>query len=135
MPVESDRSCVQVVALVKAQKKGMEIFHMTRSMRALLMGAALTGFVAGTTLPSSAQDKDKDKPADSDTKATKSKREEHACKGRTPAKARVAADQPKARTIAKARAMAGPTASQWKSPSPWVFPLQEGQRKYPLVLF
>jgi len=86
MPVESDRSCVQVVALVKAQKKGMEIFHMTRSMRALLMGAALTGFVAGTTLPSSAQDKDKDKPADSDTKATKSKKEKHACKGQNSCK-------------------------------------------------
>ena len=52
-------------------------------MRALLMGAALTGFVAGTTVASSAQDTKKD---DGGTKATKTKKEKHACKGQNSCK-------------------------------------------------
>lgn len=48
---------------------------MTKSMRALLVGAALTGFVAGTSAVSSAQ---ADK---AETKAPKAKTEKHCCKG------------------------------------------------------
>ena len=60
---------------------------MTKSMRALLMGAALSGFVAGTTVASTAQDTgSKDKTADSGAKATKSKKDKHACKGQNSCK-------------------------------------------------
>lgn len=60
---------------------------MTKSMRALLMGAALTGFVAGTSASAMAQDKPADqKPADSGAKATKSKKDKHACKGQNSCK-------------------------------------------------
>jgi len=58
--------------------------QMTKSMRALLMGAALSGFVAGTTIHATAQDTDKDKKdasSDSGKKATKEKKDKHACKG------------------------------------------------------
>jgi len=56
--------------------------QMTKSMRALLMGAALSGFVAGTTVHSMAQDTDKkDATSDSGKKATKEKKDKHACKG------------------------------------------------------
>ncbi len=54
---------------------------MTKSMRALLMGAALTGFVAGTSAIAVGQDTGGDKAAESGKKATKSKKEKHACKG------------------------------------------------------
>jgi hypothetical protein len=57
--------------------------HMTKSVRLMLMGAALTGFVAGQTAFAQATGGDKDQTAKSDTgkKATKSKKEKHACKG------------------------------------------------------
>src|SRR5258708_1465769 len=81
MLVESNRGCVQSKKLSsQAQKKRNGDSHMTRSMRALLMGAALTGFVAGTTVVSSAQDTGGDKAA-TGKKATKVKKEKHACKG------------------------------------------------------
>ncbi len=56
---------------------------MTNSMRALLMGAALTGFVAGTCV---AQDTGGDKAAASGKKATKAKVEKHCCKGQNSCK-------------------------------------------------
>ena len=59
---------------------------MTKSMRALLVGAALSGFVAGTSLTSMAQDTGGDKAAQSGKKATKSKTEKHACKGKNSCK-------------------------------------------------
>ena len=61
---------------------------MTKSMRALLMGAALTGFVAGTNASLTAQtgDQKTDQSSDSGKKATKSKKEKHACKGQNSCK-------------------------------------------------
>lgn len=62
---------------------------MTKSMRVLLMGAAMSGFVAGTTMSAMAQnaggDK-KDQTSDSGKKATKSKKDKHACKGQNSCK-------------------------------------------------
>jgi len=56
---------------------------MTKSMRALVIGAALSGFVAGTTV-AKAQDTTKDTTkAD---KASKAKKEKHACKGQNSCK-------------------------------------------------
>jgi hypothetical protein len=56
---------------------------MTKSVRLLLMGAALTGFVAGQTAFAQATGGDKVSTAKSDSgkKATKVKKEKHACKG------------------------------------------------------
>ena len=59
---------------------------MTKSIRALLVGAALTGFVAGTSVSVKAQDTGGDKAATSGKKATKSKKEKHACKGQNSCK-------------------------------------------------
>lgn len=62
---------------------------MTKSMRALLVGAALSGFVAGTSANAMAQATggSTDKAADSGKKATKSKKEKtHACKGKNSCK-------------------------------------------------
>jgi hypothetical protein len=58
---------------------------MTKSMRALMMGAALTGFLAGTTAIAS------DKAADNSTKsgkkaAGKTTAEKHACQGQNSCK-------------------------------------------------
>lgn len=58
---------------------------MTKSMRALLMGAALSGFVAGTTIGAAAQDTG-DKTAKEGKQATKGKKEKHACKGQNSCK-------------------------------------------------
>jgi hypothetical protein len=58
---------------------------MTRSMRALLMGAALSGFLAGSTAV--AQDNSGQQPTpDQGTKATKKPKEKHACKGQNSCK-------------------------------------------------
>jgi hypothetical protein len=64
---------------------------MTKSMRALLVGAALSGFVAGTSANAMAQQPGGDQtksptPAESGKKATKSKKEKHACKGQNSCK-------------------------------------------------
>ena len=67
---------------------------MTKSMRALLMGAALSGFVAGNAMaqqaPAPSGDTKKDTqqtPApEAGTKASKSKKEKHACKGQNSCK-------------------------------------------------
>ncbi len=56
---------------------------MTKSMRALVMGAALSGFLVGTTAV--AQDTGS-KPAPSGKKATKSAADKHACKGQNSCK-------------------------------------------------
>ena len=55
---------------------------MTKTMRALVVGAALSGFVAGTTAMASTI-----KPGDdSGKKASKEKKEKHACKGQNSCK-------------------------------------------------
>ena len=58
---------------------------MTKSVRLLLMGAALTGFVAGqNAFAQDAGKKDDTKKTDdaaSGKKATKTKKDKHACKG------------------------------------------------------
>jgi hypothetical protein len=62
---------------------------MTKSMRALLVGAALSGFVAGTSGNALAQNTGDQKtptPADSGKKATKTKVEKHSCKGKNSCK-------------------------------------------------
>jgi len=60
---------------------------MTKSVRLLLMGAALTGFVAGqTAFAQTGGDKDKSSTSDSGKKASKSKKEKHACKGQNSCK-------------------------------------------------
>jgi hypothetical protein len=56
---------------------------MTKSIRALMMGAALAGFVAGQTVV--AQDTGKD-TAKAGKTATKAKKEKHACKGQNSCK-------------------------------------------------
>ncbi|HMF90069.1 MAG TPA: hypothetical protein VKL40_05450 [Candidatus Angelobacter sp.] len=64
---------------------------MTKSMRALLVGAALSGFIAGTSANAMQQPAGGDQtksptPADSGKKASKSKKEKHACKGQNSCK-------------------------------------------------
>jgi hypothetical protein len=58
---------------------------MTKSMRALLVGAALSGFVAGTSVSAMAQDKPAATP-DKGTTASKDKKDKHACKGQNSCK-------------------------------------------------
>jgi len=58
---------------------------MTNSMRAVMLGAAMTGFLAGTSalaqpMPSGAN------PAQTGKKATKSAKDEHSCKGQNSCK-------------------------------------------------
>jgi len=61
---------------------------MTKSMRTLLVGAALSGFVAGVSGSAIAQagGGSTDKQADSGKKATKEKKDKHACKGKNSCK-------------------------------------------------
>jgi hypothetical protein len=63
---------------------------MTKSVRLLLMGAALTGFVAGQSAlaQNTGGDKKKDQTSSdsSGQKASKSKKEKHACKGQNSCK-------------------------------------------------
>ncbi len=78
---------------------------MTKSMRALLVGAALSGFVAGTTVTSMAQDTggDKNKPAVSGKKASKEKKEKHACKGQNSCKGKGGCGATKAKNDCKGK--------------------------------
>ena len=79
---------------------------MTKSMRALLMGAALTGFVAGTTGSAMAQNTGGDKAttkSDSGKKATKSKKEKHACKGQNSCKGKGGCGTTKAKNDCKGK--------------------------------
>ena len=57
---------------------------MTKSVRAVLMGAALAGFLAGTTVV--AQDKPADQSQTSGKKASKHAKDKHACKGQNSCK-------------------------------------------------
>jgi hypothetical protein len=57
---------------------------MTKSIRALMMGAALAGFVAGHTVM--AQDTGDKDAAKSSKKASKGKKEKNACKGQNSCK-------------------------------------------------
>jgi hypothetical protein len=59
---------------------------MTKSMRALLVGAALTGFVAGSTAAMARTGDEKAPKSDSGKKASKTKVEKHACKGKNSCK-------------------------------------------------
>src|SRR5437764_15224453 len=81
------------------------VFSMTKSMRALLMGAALTGFVAGTTGSAMAQNTGGDKSTSSDSgkKATKSKKEKHACKGQNSCKGKGGCGTTKAKNDCKGK--------------------------------
>lgn len=58
----------------------------TKSMRAMLIGATLSGLVAGTGAVAVGQDTAGDKAADTGKAATKSKKEKHACKGQNSCK-------------------------------------------------
>jgi hypothetical protein len=61
--------------------------QMTKSVRLLLMGAALTGFMAGqTVLAQDSDKKDDTKASDTGKKATKTKKDKHACKGQNSCK-------------------------------------------------
>jgi hypothetical protein len=61
---------------------------MTKSVRLLLMGAALTGFVAGQSAlaQNTGGDKKDQTSSDSGKKASKTKKEKHACKGQNSCK-------------------------------------------------
>ncbi|HEV1994690.1 MAG TPA: hypothetical protein VGR03_10195 [Candidatus Acidoferrum sp.] len=60
---------------------------MTKSMRALLVGAALTGFVAGSTAAMARTGDEKAPKSDSGKKATKKKKVEiHSCAGKNSCK-------------------------------------------------
>lgn len=59
---------------------------MTKTMRKLLVGAALTGLVAGTTAAVAQTGGEKTAKSDSGKKATKEKVEKHACKGQNSCK-------------------------------------------------
>jgi hypothetical protein len=67
----------------KKEKYKRRLSEMTKSMRALVIGAALSGFVAGTTV-AKAQDTTKD--TTKTDKASKGKKEKHACKGQNSCK-------------------------------------------------
>ena len=89
---------------------------MTKSVRLLLMGAALTGFMAGQTVL--AQDavarRTTPKRLIPGKRPPKPKKISMPARDRTPAKAKAAADPPRARMIAKVKANAGQTASPWQ---------------------
>jgi hypothetical protein len=77
---------------------------MTKSIRALLVGAALTGFVAGTSMMAVAQDKDGDKKeAKEGKKATKAKVEKHACKGQNSCKGKGGCGETKGKNECKGK--------------------------------
>ena len=59
---------------------------MTKSIRALMMGAALAGFVAGQTVVAQDAAGSKDTKKAGGTKAGKSAKEKHACKGQNSCK-------------------------------------------------
>ena len=88
---------------------------MTKSMKSLMMGAALAGFMAGNTMVAQTNSGSSTvSSADNGTYATAFDKDKHACKGRTPARARAAASPAttaaRARTPARARAAAPPMA-------------------------
>lgn len=77
---------------------------MTKSIRALLVGAALTGFVAGTSLAAAAKTSDdKPKAADSGKKATKEKVDKHSCKGKNSCKGKGGCGETKGKNDCKGK--------------------------------
>ena len=90
---------------------------MTKSMRALLMGAALSGFVAGTNVSAMAQATggSTDKAADSGKKATKTKKEKHACKGQNSCKGKGGCGTTKGKNDCKGK---GECSTDSKHPMP-----------------
>jgi hypothetical protein len=78
---------------------------MTKSMRALLIGAAMTGFVAGTTcaVAQTTGDKDKTTKAESGKKATKTKVEKHSCKGKNSCKGKGGCGETKGKNDCKGK--------------------------------
>src|SRR6266478_920605 len=93
-------------------EKQKETFKMTKSMRALVIGAALSGFVAGTTV-AKAQDTTKDTTkAD---KASKAKKEKHACKGQNSCKGKGGCGSTKGKNDCKGK---GDCSTDPKHPMP-----------------
>jgi hypothetical protein len=90
---------------------------MTNSMRALLMGAALSGFVAGTNVSAMAQDNAAGKTAtpDNSQKATKEKKEKHACKGQNSCKGKGGCGSTKGKNDCKGK---GECSTDPKHPMP-----------------
>jgi len=77
---------------------------MTKSMRALLVGAALSGFVAGTSATAVAQNTGGDKtstPQEQGKKATKTKVEKHSCKGKNSCKGKGGCGEDKGKNSCK----------------------------------
>jgi hypothetical protein len=100
-------------------KKRKGDLQMTKSVRLLLMGAALTGFMAGQTVL--AQDTGGDKTAASGKKATKSKKEKHACKGQNSCKGKGGCGSTKGKNDCKGK---GECSTDPKHPMP-----KEGDKK------
>jgi hypothetical protein len=88
---------------------------MTKSMRALLVGAALSGFVAGTNVKVMAQDKPTDQTDSSGKKATKTKVEKHACKGQNSCKGKGGCGTTKGKNDCKGK---GECSTDAKHPMP-----------------
>jgi hypothetical protein len=65
----------------KNRNQQRRLLKMTKTMRALVVGAALSGFVAGTTAMASTTT-----AGDSGKKASKEKKDKHACKGQNSCK-------------------------------------------------
>jgi len=78
---------------------------MTKPIQAMLMAAALTGFVAGHNAIAQATDKDDAKRSDTHTgkKATQAKKEKHACKGMNSCKGKGGCGTNKARNDCKGK--------------------------------
>lgn len=72
---------------------------MTKSMRALLVGAALTGFMAGTSMAQTGGDQ----AADKGTKTTKAKVAKHCCKGQNECKGQGGCGADKAKNECKGK--------------------------------
>ncbi|HMC30574.1 MAG TPA: hypothetical protein VKL99_07035 [Candidatus Angelobacter sp.] len=96
---------------------------MTKSVRLLLMGAALTGFVAGQTAfaQNTGGDKKDTSASDSGKKASKSKKEKHACKGQNSCKGKGGCGSTKGKNDCKGK---GECSTDPKHPMP-----KEGDKK------
>src|SRR5689334_1368578 len=109
-------SSAQMMALDRCiSKKGRENLQMTKSVRLLLMGAALTGFMAGQTVLAQDTGGDKDKAAASGKKATKTKKEKHACKGQNSCKGKGGCGSTKGKNDCKGK---GECSTDPKHPMP-----------------
>ncbi len=91
---------------------------MTKSVRLLLMGAAITGFVAGQNAfaqNSGGDKKDQSTSSDSGKKASKSKTEKHACKGQNSCKGKGGCGETKGKNDCKGK---GGCSTDPKHPMP-----------------